>query len=128
MAEIVESVSPDENCEECDGSGFVKSTTNPYGKFEYWNITGLRGAKVLEKAIMSTDVIRAQTDVIPVCELDWDVLRVPYAVVTPDGSWHAGEEPVWGWTASLIEMDWPGRFREILEEYSDHNIVAVDCH
>jgi hypothetical protein len=127
MAEMVESVSPDENCEECSGSGFVKSTTNPFGKFEDWKIGGLTGEKVLEEAIVSANVIRAQTDVIPVNELDWEVLPVPDAVVTPDGSWHADEEPVWDWKASLIEMDWEGRFREILEEYSDHNLIAVYC-
>jgi hypothetical protein len=128
MREIVESVVPDDDCEECGGTGFVKSTSTPFGRLDYWNIGGLSGRKDLEHAIERTDIIRAQTDVIPVCELDLESLTPPNAVVTPDGSWHAGEEAFWGWRAIIIDEDWDHRFKEILEQYWDHNLVAVNCH
>ena len=43
---------------------------------------------------------------------------IPYAIVTPQGEWFD----------CTAQEDWPGKVQELLKEYSECLVVAVDCH
>ncbi|GAA0833710.1 hypothetical protein ACFQVD_26130 [Streptosporangium amethystogenes subsp. fukuiense] len=56
----------------------------------------------------------------PVSELVPDILRFPYAVITPDGRWFDhGDMP---------ERDWQDALRSLLDRHRDRTAVAMDCH
>jgi hypothetical protein len=58
----------------------------------------------------------------------WDGEKhTPFAIVTPDGEWHARES----WDGvEFVERpgDWPAFVREQLEMYPNRRVVVVDCH
>lgn len=45
---------------------------------------------------------------------------IPYAIVTPEGSWRECE--------SKAQTEWKSEVREVLGRYSECYVVAVDCH
>jgi len=55
---------------------------------------------------------------------------VPFAIVTPDGTWHEkGEMGWWGMTKNeKEEQKWEAEVAGILTDHKDDLIVGVDCH
>lgn len=62
------------------------------------------------------DVIRIEDNVRPAPEVPRKL--VPYAIVTPLGEWFECND----------YDDWPVKVEELLQQYSQHLVVAVDCH
>lgn len=101
--------------------GSVYDTYNPASKWDWW-------------------YPRAWTDGFPtngalVKDIDKGVLNrvVTYAVVTPDGVWHAPGEM--GWFACSTETDdewdeWRAHYKERFIDTADPNwfMVLIDCH
>lgn len=57
-------------------------------------------------------------------------LRVPFAVVTPDGAWHERGRMGW-WAAVADEKDrdtWADEVRALLDANPSATAVIVDCH
>lgn len=68
-------------------------------------------------------------DIRPVAEITTGF--VPYAVVTPDGSWH--EEGRMGWWGVPMEThespgDWGALAQTLLKAHRDSVAVLIDCH
>jgi hypothetical protein len=62
------------------------------------------------------DVIRIEDNVRPAPDVSRKL--VPYAVVTPRGEWFECND----------YEDWPAKVSELMEEYNQYLVVAVDCH
>ena len=62
------------------------------------------------------DVIRIEDNVRPAPDVPRRL--VPYAVVTPQSEWFECND----------YEDWPAKVEELLQQYSKHLVVAVDCH
>lgn len=131
---------PDPDCQECGGRGFVSTTANPQGRWKQWRIggqfTNFFGGEADE---LSSDELGSEQpsfykrwgwDVLPVRDI-LENPEMPGDLITPDGKWHyinqfytnmdimdvEAEEKEWA--------DWPKRYRELLEANS--NSIAVVC-
>lgn len=62
------------------------------------------------------DVIRIEDNVRPAPDVPRQL--VPYAIVTSRGEWFECND----------YEDWPARVGELLKEYNQYLVVAVDCH
>ena len=113
---------------------------NPDGRWDGWRIGGrwdgvLTGAPTerddggedgepSDEATSEREALRRNA--CPVRDLPED--RVPFAIVTPDGIWHA--EGRMGWFGQPAELDPYGEdyYDWVREQYPDCLAVAVDCH
>ena len=70
---------------------------------------------------------------IHLCTTRLKLLRLntmPYALVTPDGTWHQHGQMGW-WGMSSDEMDaedWDDRVMELMEKHRDSRAVVCDLH
>jgi hypothetical protein len=62
------------------------------------------------------DVIRVEDNVRPAVDVPSSL--IPYAVIAPGGEWFECND----------YADWPAKFAELIKQYSDQLVVAVDCH
>lgn len=146
---------PDKKCDECKGRGTVVSTYNPKSKWNWWVVGGRWAGEITKSPVpddenpfttgnrVSAERKRAQRQALDVnmCrvgdvkippvgdENDEDkYVSFPYAIVTPDGEWHAHGEMGWFGCSSNEQEDWPTQAREILSQYADCVAVACDLH
>jgi hypothetical protein len=128
---LYQKYSPD--CEECNGTGYYEATYNPQSKWDWyvvggrWNgyITGKEGEGPggdpyednYERNINKTDSLIFMDN-------------IPFAVLTPDGTWHERGEMGWFGVAKneQNEKDWEAYYTKLLEKYPGHYVIAVDCH
>ena len=130
---------PDPKCEECKGSGTVKSTYNPKSKWDWYCLGGRwdgmlygeeyakgrqthNGFNFSDKNHTLSPNIRPANDVIK------EGFR-SFALVTPDGEWH--ERGRMGWWASVSDENnsWEDDFDSLLKQHAQgHNFVLCDCH
>lgn len=113
---------PDKKCEECKGTGKYKTTYNPESKWDWWELGGR----------WSESIPNDKKPVKEILELDDEQFKdcVPYALVTPDGTWHERGQMGW-WGISIHDKDkdvWHKEVRGLLEENRDCLAVVVDCH
>jgi hypothetical protein len=121
---------PDEECDECNGTGYYESTYNPQSKWDWYVIGGrwhgyIRGEDTnLDQYVDNVDKNINTTD--NLLFLD----NSPFAVLTPDGTWHEKGEMGWFGMASneKSEDDWLTYYNKVLDKYPNHTVVAVDCH
>lgn len=112
---------PKKGCEQCKGKGKYKTTSNPDGHWDWYEIGG-RWA----------DYLPNDKDRIPVQELidskqkNW----FPFAVVAPDGKWYQHGRMGWFGCSSdeMSETDWATEIMKIMKAYPNHLAVTVDCH
>lgn len=115
----VELKEPNPECEECHGSGTLKSNYNKQSKWDWWSIGG-RWSR--------------ETDVFPVSELfEGDQLKenmCPFACLTPDGEWHEnGEMGYWAIVSNeKEEEDWLAECTKVLKAHQDCLVVNCDLH
>jgi hypothetical protein len=64
------------------------------------------------------DVVKAENNIRPASEVPRAL--IPYAVVTPSGEWLDCE--------GRDRAGWRSQVAELLLRYSDHLVVAIDCH
>lgn len=125
IQELLDKAAPDPNCKECRGSGTIRTTANPNGKWTAWKIgSHLQPGFVLERCL--TD-IPDYFDIVPVKLIDLKEAPMPIAIITPDGQWHAWGEPYWFGTARIDDLDWENTVRKILDQHKDSTLVVVGC-
>lgn len=130
-------------CNECKGSGKVKSTRNPRSKWDWWVIGGRWSGRIREISVLDHpdlgdplyDKKRDERNSVmhnvrhvaeisePVCE---DL--IPFAILAPDGEWH--EKGAMGWFGVVFDEDeaWVDKGRDILAKHRDCLAVACDLH
>lgn len=122
----------DPECEECNGTGTHKSTSNPKRKWDYWRIGGRWDGAIQGKPRESdrgfnwgdeheslTYNLASAADLIE--------QEPPFAIVTPDGEWH--ERGRMGWFALVADEkdDWPAQAKAIFEQYRGSCCLARPC-
>lgn len=126
--------SPDPNCNECGGRGFVLTTANPKAKWDWWVIGGHWYGEITghpksdEKGFNLSPKFNRIKDnrslVAPLLSLK----ILPFAVVTPDGQWYEQGNMGWFGQASDLKEDWPQQVKQLFETHPDCVAVSVDCH
>lgn len=121
------------DCTECSGIGQRLSTYNPKSKWD-WVQVGGRWHGLLEP--LHSELNTWDEDVIPVKDLleaspeEFKTKVVPFALVTPDGTWHERGEMGW-WAMTRNEMpkgEWEEIVRALLQENADKLAILADCH
>lgn len=127
MERQLPSMVPDSGCEECDGKGFVTSTCNKNAKWDWWEIGG--GWDSMLKDSWKDESHRYRNGKLAhIDDLDLDRLPIPFAIVTPDGTWHAQGDMTWFGRMSKLDEEWESKAKAILSENKDCILVVVDCH
>lgn len=115
-----------EPCRLCDGTGTRTDGISP-GK---GNCNGCQGTGQRKK--WPTEWAHTEGDIQPVANLlaHFTDEVVPYAVVTPDGSWHQrGDMGRWGMSSNDIDADqWTEQVKALLEEHKQAVAVVCDLH
>ena len=62
------------------------------------------------------DVIKIEDNVRPAPDVPTEL--IPHAIVTPQGEWFD----------CIDQEDWLAKVQELLKQYSEYLVVAVDCH
>jgi hypothetical protein len=98
---------------------------------------GCNGCKGTGKSVTwPTQWENSQKDVMPASAVlsmmnkEEDPKGALFAILTPEGEWiESGSMGWWGMvTDEKDENEWEDSFKKILEKYSDHMGVVVDCH
>ena len=111
---------PEEDCDECKGSGVVYSTYNQKSKWDWYQIGGRFlshwGDYLHVKDVLEPSPNRTVEE------------KIPFAIVTPDGEWH--EKGSMGWWACVSDEkeEWPEIATKILEAHKDLEAVVLDVH
>jgi len=121
------SIEPDPQCEECRGKGVITRTCNHNAKWDWWQIGG-RWEEMLEQCWKRESHPDHHSTIAPLIELDLEKIPTPFAIITPDGSWHARGEMGPGDRISKLDEDWESKARALLSQHQDCLVVVVDCH
>ncbi len=108
---------PNPACAECHGTGTYMTTYNPQSQWDWWVIGG-RWEGWLSRSNRLRTVQAAQQH------------KIPFAVVTPDGQWHAQGRIGWWGMASEEKTDdvWANTVQQLLLAYPDATAVSCDLH
>jgi len=125
---------PDPECEDCNGTGMEKSTYNPESKWDWWVVGGRWNGAITSDPKNSEDGFNfgheyhnLESNTIKVAELPKPIPRdiIPFAIITPDGSWNEKGKMGWWGVVTDKQDDWVEVARQILEEH--RNCIAVGC-
>lgn len=127
--------SPDPECGECHGKGTYRSTSNPMAKWDWWSFGGRWDGDVRKDPRRSENGYNfgaqhrtREPNQIAVADMAEPV--VPYAMVTPDGEWHARGKMGW-FAISSGEMpkdEWTAEAQRLYEQHPDCLAVGCDLH
>lgn len=124
---LLPTIAPDPDCEMCGGKGVITSTYNQNAKWD-WLVLGGRWAGMLTDSWKHESHPDPNGNVASLSELDRDKLPTPFAIVTPDGAWHAHGEMGWFARISCLDEEWESKAQAILSQHQDCILVVVDCH
>jgi len=111
-------------CEDCKGTGRVKTSYNKYACFDWWQIGGnwdgdLKGTKQ-KSNIVWRNCIRVRD-----LPTDYDF----FALVTPNKQWHEQWQFMKRRRSEKKEITLWNEFQtSLLEKYAQNLVVLVDCH
>lgn len=135
LAEVLPTAPPDADCDECNGTGKVKSTYNPKSQWDWWSLggrwagemTGFKFPDDGQGGFNFAELYRKQLgNVCYVKHIKPDF--VSFAVVTPDGEWHEKGDMGWFGAVSDGKEDWPEIYKQILAQYPEHIACLCDLH
>jgi hypothetical protein len=116
----------DPECEECGGTGVVTATYNPQQMFDWYEVGGRWDGVIQREAAVDApwgDSVSNNVGRNMVRVRDIGSSFIPWAVLTPDGTWHGG-----GGTAEKDEAAWAIELGRILGDYPDHLAISIDFH
>lgn len=94
-----------------DEDGNLLSNYNPNSKWDWWCIGGRWSDGTSDNVTKVSNLPEEFTT---------------FAVVTPDGVWHAKGDM--GWFACVSNEDENYDFHKIVDDYGDYDCTVVDCH
>jgi hypothetical protein len=124
IQELLYKATPDPNCKDCGGSGTIKTTANPNGKWTEWEIGCSLSPNMLAEYL--TDVPE-DFNIVPVKLVNLAEAPMPVVIITPDGKWHTAGDPDWFGTTRIDDRDWDNTARKILQHHTDAILVVVEC-
>lgn len=117
---------PDPECSICNGTGRHRSTQNPIGRWERWMIGGKYNGIVRDVSFPS--VAGNVVDALGYLEaIDAYYAPYPFAMVSPDGSWHRPNVGNWFFDDGGRTETWEQRARSILEANKECLAVGIEC-
>lgn len=134
---------PNPACGECGGTGTYQSTYNPKSKWDWWAIGGrwygvLVGREETSDNGFNFSLMRAREregarlladNSGIVAELDPQIVNTHvYAIISPDGAWHAKGRMGWFGVSSGERDDWDQRKQQVLSEFPRYRAVLCDLH
>ncbi len=119
----------DPECDSCHGAGTYRSTSNPKSKWDWYVIGGRWNGRIRGRRVES-DELERNTAVVSKLPNPLPDDRVPYALVTPDGTWHErGRMGWWGMSSDNKPLEeWTNEVGTLLAQNSTCVAVGVDCH
>lgn len=126
VQELADQAAPDPSCKECGGSGKIRTTANPNGKWTHWIIGGYFAGPVLKSCLKrAVD----NPDIVPISALNMEKIPLNHlwAIITPDGEWHAAGDPFWFGAQRIDDPDWENTARSIIKRHADSILVAIEC-
>ncbi len=126
---LIKETTPDPDCEECDGTGQVITRCNPCGYWDWWKWdveTQVIEGEELDK-VSSHGRALGEPRTYVLNQLDISRVRLPNAILSPDGWIRNREGNGCGWVEIPDEIWWP-RVLDVLNTYRDCLLVPVDCH
>lgn len=130
--ELMRDVKPDNDCSECKGTGFYRSTYNPLSKWDWYSIGGRWDNDFEENDPKIPSII-------PNVAFARDVQTAaytPFAILSPrekhqkqrhDNWSQKGDMGWWGMTSNEND-NWPAIANELLGKYSGCFAVLMDLH
>lgn len=133
---------PDTKCDECNGTGYYRSTYNPNSKWDWW-VVGGRWDGVIRNSIRDDGnggfnvedehhQLRYNTiDCKSFLEnVKKDSGQYPFAIITPNGEWcEKAKMGYWATTRNDKNIDiWHETVNEILEKHGSCIAVGCDLH
>lgn len=140
--QALDEVAPDEDCEDCGGSGIRQTAYNPNSKWDWYVVGGRWDGYLTQNRQYSENGFNFgekhhQIDNNTVSVSDYLARQNTedfglFAYVTPTGEWVERGEMGW-WAVVSNEKDgsdWHQEQINLLERYNDGNyiIVGLDCH
>jgi len=133
---------PSADCDDCNGTGFYKSTYNPDSKWDWWVIGGRWDGTIQnnyrsdenggfnfgsEHHQLKYNTISCKDFLKSIKE---DESQCPYSLVTPKGEWcEKGKMGWWGISSNEKDVEkWHETINKILEQYNDCIAVGCDLH
>jgi len=116
----------DPECEECGGTGVVTVTYNLQQMFDWYEVGGRWDGEIQRAAAVHVawgDSVLNNVGRNMVRVRDIASSFIPWAVLTPDRTWHGG-----GGTAGKDEAAWAIEVGRILADYPDHLAISIDFH
>jgi hypothetical protein len=117
---------PRQECSYCHGTGRFKTTRNPMGQFDFWEL----GDRVLNDELKEIEWPSKQPKIGKyTCGVDIDILTteqllkidwIPNAFITPEMHYYGD-----GFTN---REEWDERARKILKNHPEHYVVPASCH
>jgi hypothetical protein len=128
--ELLPDTKPDEDCEECHGTGFYMSTYNKGCKWDWWSVGGRYSERYKEKNIPT---------VAPCVAFARDLHSAgyaPFAILSPrephqkqrHDNWNEQGEMGWFAIVSNENDNWQSIVLELLDKYSGCFAVLIDAH
>lgn len=131
---------PNQECDECKGTGTYESTYNPKSKWDWWSYGGRWDGAIQKKEVESEDNgfnfadhhrnMGGNITMVKTILERWEDKDAPFAMLVPDGRWAERGEMGW-WAAVSNEKDgngWTNEVKAILADYQDCYAVGLDCH
>ena len=129
---------PDPACKECKGTGFVISTKNPVGKYDFWTIGGRYDGEVIENSILTpkAQAFKKLSMLLNQNNISKNMNIVEnlspkfkcFAIVTPTGYWWEKEEPGWAGIVTSRDKSWLKTMKSVLAQHKDCLAVGCDLH
>lgn len=127
---------PDEDCEDCHGTGTRVTQYNPNSKWDWWRVGGRWDGDIKKNPQSSENGFNfgsqhetLENNLVTTEELLENGI-VSYAIVTPEGDWiERGQMGWWGMSSNEKgEKEWDEQFKEIVSKYPGHIAVGCDMH
>lgn len=118
------------DCEDCNGKGRVLTTRNLHGFWDYYEIGGRWNGWINKKEHEGWGVngsIEENSTKGTESLIDNDL--IPYAIVTPDGKWHAQEGKLFSMdNHSYSNEEWGVIAKQLFAEHEDCLAIGIDYH
>jgi hypothetical protein len=102
--ELAAAKTPSADCDECRGTGTVRSTYNPDSKWDWYVVGGRWSGEIVLKAGSGVDTALAG-------DVDWDRTLIPTAVVAEGHYRGLGRVGWWGYVDRTNKESWDEWFR-----------------
>jgi len=120
-------------CESCHGTGTYCITYNPESQWDWWRVGGRWDGEMTGTPHVTDNGFNfgAECETIEnnSCKVkDIKPDFIPFAIVTPDGTWHERGNMGWFGIVTNEKDNWDKEAKNIFTQYPEHIAVLCDLH